>query len=208
MTKVTIVEDDSKFREYLAALLRGAPGFACAGAYGSAEAALKNIPYEKPDVVLLDLELPKMGGVECLRQLKGRLPKLEILVFTIHDDSKFLFEALEAGATGYLLKGTTPAPQILEAITQVHAGGGPMSSQIARLVIKSFHQQGRNRHDMEKVTRREEEILTHLSKGLQNAEIAHELGISPLTVSTHLHNIYEKLHVRCRAKAVARFLGR
>jgi DNA-binding NarL/FixJ family response regulator len=203
--RVSIVEDNDPFREHLAALIGGAQGFSCSGAHRTAEQALKRIPVEKPDIVLLDLELPHLPGEECIRELKARLPGLEIVVLTIHDDSRRIFDALEAGATGYLVKPVAPA-KILEALTEAAAGGAPMSSQIARLVIHTFHERGQRKQELKQLTAREEEILAYVAKGYQSPEIAAELGISLSTVSTHLHHIYEKLQVRTRVGAAAKYL--
>jgi len=205
-TNVSIVEDDDEFREHLVSLVRGAPGFVCAGVHSTAEAALKHVPHDKPDVLLLDLELPGKSGLECIRDFKARLPKLEILILTICDDSKRIFQALESGATGYLHKPPTSSVEILNAITEIRAGGSPMSSGIARLVVKTFQQRGRTRQEVERLSPREQEILELVSRGRQTAEIAGALHISPATVSTHLHRIYEKLHVHSRTAATAKYL--
>lgn len=207
-TRVSIVEDDKQFREYLAALVKGAPGLACAGAHPSAEAALKHIPFEKPDVLILDLELPGRSGLECIGHLKSRLPRLEILVLTVCDDAKHIFDALKNGATGYLQKPLTSSIELLDAIAEIRRGGSPMSSAIARLVVKTFQKRTAARGAVEALSPRELEILESLSKGLRNAEIARALHLSDHTVSTHLHNIYEKLQVHTRAGATAKFLQR
>jgi DNA-binding NarL/FixJ family response regulator len=204
--RVTIIEDHEPTLATLATLVRGSAGFECSGQHGKAERALKNLSKEAPDVVLLDLELPGMSGIEFIRRAKSSRPKTEILVLTMHEEARLIFEALESGATGYLIKPVEPA-RILEAITDVSKGGSPMSSQIARLVIKSFHDRGRDRRNLESLTPREEEILRLLSRGYRYQEIAQELGIAIRTVSTHLHHIYEKLHVRSATEAAARFLG-
>lgn len=207
-TQVSIVEDEKQFREYLVSLISGAPGLVCVGAHPTAEAALKHVPFEKPDVLLLDLELPGKSGLECIEYLKSRLPKLEILVLTVCDDSKHIFDALKNGATGYLHKPLTSSAELLDAIAEVRRGGSPMTSSIARLVIKTFQGRGKTKREVDSLSPRELEILEHLSRGLRNAEIAEKLYISPLTVSTHLHRIYEKLHVHTRSAAVAKFLQR
>ncbi|MCW5550612.1 MAG: response regulator transcription factor [Verrucomicrobiae bacterium] len=203
--KVSIVEDQQATRDMLAALARGSEGFICDGAYANAETALKRLPTERPDVVLLDLELPCMSGVEFIAAATARQPGLRILVLTIHDDPVRIFTALEAGASGYLVKPVAPA-KILEAITEIHNGGAPMSSQIARLVVKTFHHRGEARSELEVLTPREDEMLRLVAQGFHSSEIAGRLGISPRTVGTHLRNIYEKLHVHTRAHAVAKYL--
>ena len=205
--RVSILEDNDPFREHLAALIAGASGFCCVGAHRTAEAALKRIPVEKPQVVLLDLELPNKSGLDCILELSARLPALQILVLTICDDTRRIFQALEAGACGYLVKPISSV-RLLEAIADVRAGGAPMSSQIARLVVKTFHQRGRSKKQLDRLTLREEEILGWLAKGFRYQEIADQLGISIRTVSTHLHNIYDKLHVRSRGEATSKFLDR
>jgi DNA-binding NarL/FixJ family response regulator len=205
--KVVTVEDDEALREHLAALIGGSPGFQCIGSYRSAEAALKHLPVEQPDVLLLDLELPNTQGLELISNVVARWPKLAILVLTIQDDSARIFEALEAGAIGYLIKPVSPS-KLLEAIAEAHAGGSPMASQIARLVVKRFQQQGRSRQELDSLTPRETEMLERIAQGLQTKEISELLGISERTIGSHLRNIYEKLHVRSRSAAVARFLER
>lgn len=203
-TRVSIVEDKDDYREHLAALIGGADGFSCTGDHRTAEDALKRIPSEKPDVVLLDLGLPKMSGLDLIPKLKARLTEVEILVLTVHKDPERIFAALEIGATGYLVKPAPPA-KILEAIADVRAGGSPMSSQIARLVVKAFHQRGQNKKDLEVLTHREQEILGLVAKGHRTKEIADELKISAHTVAAHLYNIYDKLHVHSRAAATAKY---
>jgi DNA-binding NarL/FixJ family response regulator len=173
----------------------------------TAEAALKHLPVEQPDVLLLDLELPNTQGIELISSVVARWPKLAILVLTIHDDSARIFQALEAGAIGYLIKPVSPV-KLLEAIAEAHAGGSPMASQIARLVVKRFQQQGRSRQQLETLTARETEVLDHIARGLQTKEIADRFHLSERTVGSHLRNIYEKLHVHSRTAAVARFLQR
>jgi DNA-binding NarL/FixJ family response regulator len=207
-TKVSIVEDDAAFREHLVSLIRGAPGYVSTGAHGSAEAALKSVPCERPDVLLLDLELPGKSGLDCIHEFKARLPKLEVLVLTICDDTRRIFGALESGATGYLHKPPTSSVEILDAIREIRAGGSPMSAAIARLVVKTFQQHRRTRREVEKLSPREQEILELVSRGQRNAEIAHGLHISEFTVSTHLHRVYEKLQVHNRSAATAKYLQR
>ena len=205
--KVVTVEDDDSFREHLAALIGGAQGFRCLGAYRTAEAALKHLPVELPDVLLLDLELPNTQGLQLLSEVISRWPGLAIMVLTIQDDTARIFEALAAGAIGYLVKPVSPT-RLLEAIAEAHAGGSPMASQIARLIVKRFQQQGRSRQELETLTPRETEILERISKGFDTKEIAGQLQICERTIGSHLRNIYEKLHVHSRAAAVARFLER
>jgi DNA-binding NarL/FixJ family response regulator len=203
--KVAIVEDDSGFREGLAFMINGTAGFRCVGSYPNAEVALKQMPREWPDVVLMDINLPEMLGIECVSKLKEMRPALHIVMLTVYLDNEQIFNSLKAGASGYLLKKTPPA-KILEAIADVHAGGAPMSNTIARKLVVFFQQQ-KTSDDAKNLTDREREILTYLSQAKQYREIGAILGISALTVRTHIRNIYEKLHVRSRTEAVLKFLG-
>jgi len=205
--RVAVVEDNTAVREGLAAILNGSSGFKCTIACGSAEEAVRLIPADPPHVVLMDINLPRRSGIECVRELRTRLPGLQVIMLTIEEDSQRVFKSLEAGATGYLLKNVTPA-QILEAVAEVHRGGSPMSSQIARMLVQSFHRRRRQGASEEELTAREEEILQLIAKGYRSKEVAEALRISVQTVETHLRNIYDKLHVRSRAGAVARFLQR
>jgi DNA-binding NarL/FixJ family response regulator len=204
--KVALVEDNESVREALAAILNGSPGFHCICACGSAEEALRQIPLTPPDVVLMDINLPRRSGIDCVRQLRAQLPNLQIIMLTIEEDSRRVFESLEAGATGYLVKNVAPA-KILAAVEEVHRGGSPMSSQIARMLVQSFHKKASAKPE-EELTPREEEILRLIAKGYRTKEVAEDLKISSQTVETHLRNVYDKLHVRSRAGAVALFLSR
>src|SRR5436309_4340411 len=201
--KVSIVEDSRGTRESLTELLGRAPGLRCVGAHANGEAALRSIPTETPDVVLMDINLPGMSGIECVARLKTRLPKLQVLMLTTYEESDLIFDSLRSGASGYLLKNMPPA-ELIQAVEQVHAGGAPMSMQIARKVVAHFQQIKRPSSEVEKLTKREQEILALLAKGYLYKEIADQLGISISTVSAHLHTIYEKLHVQSRAQAVVK----
>lgn len=205
--RVAIVEDNETIRESLALILNGSPGFECGGAFRSAEEALRNIPQRPPDVVLMDINLPGQSGIECVWQLKALLPKLQIVMLTIEHDSRTVFESLKAGAAGYLVKNLPPT-EILAAVEEVHRGGSPMSSQIARLLVQTFQQAGARDDVAQQLTPREQEVLELATKGYRSKEIADTLALSPQTVQTHFRNIYEKLHVRSRAEAVAKFLRR
>jgi DNA-binding NarL/FixJ family response regulator len=205
--KVAIVEDNASVREGLAAILNDSPGFKCVCACGSAEEALRQIPAAPPDVVLMDINLPRRSGIDCVQQLRGQLPQVQVIMLTIEEDSDRVFESLAAGATGYLVKNVPPAT-ILASIQEVHRGGSPMSSQIARMLVQSFHKTRSAVPAREALTDREEEILRLIARGYRSKEVAEALGISVQTVETHLRNIYDKLHVRSRAGAVARFLTR
>ena len=202
--KVSIVEDNDRVRESLASLIEGARGFRCVGAHRSAEAALKLVPEEKPNVVLMDIHLPRLCGIDCVRKLKAIEPHLLVLMLTAYEDDDLIFQALKAGANGYLVKQTPPS-EILAAIEEVHEGGAPMSSNIARKVIQSFHSAGPN-EPTETLSPREREILDLLARGYTNKEIADLLSIAFQTVHTHVRNIYSKLHVRSRTEAVAKYL--
>jgi DNA-binding NarL/FixJ family response regulator len=203
---VSIVEDSPGTRESLKALLERAPGLRCAGTHASGEEALRKIPAEKPDVVLVDINLPGMNGIECVARLRERVPKTQILILTTYDQDDLIFESLRVGAHGFLLKNMPPS-ELMLAIVQVHAGGSPMSMRIARKVVKYF-QSLQQPSEVEVLTKREQEILALLAKGYLYKEIADRLGISLSTVRAHLHAVYEKLHVHSRTQAVIKFLGR
>ncbi|HEV2329466.1 MAG TPA: response regulator transcription factor [Verrucomicrobiae bacterium] len=203
---VSIVEDDPKTRQSLLRLLSRAPHVRCVGNYGTGEEALRGIPVEKPNVALVDINLPRMSGIECVAKLKLKLPDLRVLILTTYEDSERIFDSLRAGASGYLLKKAGYAG-LVQAIDEVHAGGAPMSAQVARQVVEHFHRIEKPVSDMEKLTAREQEILTLLVKGYLYKEISDRLNISMSTVSMHLQHIYEKLHVQSRAEATAKFFG-
>jgi DNA-binding NarL/FixJ family response regulator len=201
---VCLVEDNPEVRESCQALLNGAAGLCCPGAYGSAEEALEEIPALHPDVVLVDINLPGMNGVELVERLKARLPDLQILMLTLYERSDLIFNALRAGANGYLLKSTSSA-ELIRAVEQVHAGGAPMTMSVARKVIACFHHQDRLLSPVEELTPREREILEQLARGSYYREIGESLGISMATVRAHLHSVYKKLHVKSRAQAVVKY---
>jgi DNA-binding NarL/FixJ family response regulator len=203
-TSVSIVEDNEKLRGTLARVLNRAEGFNCASQYPSAEDALKDLPNVKPDVVLMDINLPGMNGVECVRQLKKILPQIQIMMLTVYEDTENIFDALTAGASGYLLKRTTGA-ELLNAIREVQRGGSPMTAHIARKVVQSF-QKNAPAQPAENLSEREQQVLDLLSQGLMYKEIADKLQISYETVHTYIRRIYEKLRVRTRTEAVAKFL--
>ena len=205
--RVSIVEDDDKIRESLVVLIDGSTGFRCIGAYSNGEDALQDVPRKQPDVVLMDIGLPRMDGVECVRRLKPPMPGMQIIMLTVYEDDNKIFSSLEAGATGYLLK-TTPPDQLMNSIREIHAGGSPMSSQIARKVLQSFFRSRQNQGDEVNLTPREREILDLLAKGFLYKEIAERLNLSVDTVHSHLRHIYEKLQVRTRTEAVVKYLQR
>jgi len=201
MITVAIVEDADKIRESLYALIEGSDGFRCGGVYATAEEALKGIPEQRPDIVLMDIHLPGKSGIECTRELRRLIPNISIMVLTVFDTDDKVFESLKAGANGYILKKTPPA-KLLEAIQDLHHGGAPMSGQIARRVVSAFHGMGTSSTGSENLSPRESEILSYLAKGYRYREIGDALFISVETVRTHLRNVYEKLHVRSRSEAV------
>jgi DNA-binding NarL/FixJ family response regulator len=203
---VSIVEDDARVRGSLARLIDGTPGFRCVSNHSSAEDALREIPKFKPDVVLMDINLPGLNGVECARQLKPQLPATQIIMLTVYRNTEHIFNALAAGATGYMLKQTPPA-ELLAAIREVHAGGSPMSGHIARKLVQSFQQPVPDTSESQSLSPREAEVLNLLAKGFLYKEIADSMKVSYATVHTHIRHIYEKLHVRSRTEAVAKHLG-
>jgi DNA-binding NarL/FixJ family response regulator len=203
--KVALVEDNVGLRVSWAGLISRAAGYQCVCVCGSGEAALKQVPAAMPDVVLMDINLPGMSGIECTALLKHRLPAVQILIVTVHNDNNRVFAALEAGASGYLLKRTGPAA-LLEAISDVTRGGAPMTGEIARKVIASFQRPAPAPLEEARLTPREEDILGLLTRGYANKEIAETLGVGFETVRTHLCNIYEKLHVRSRTEAANKYL--
>ena len=205
--RVSIVEDNARLRGSLSKLIELTDGFECVSQHASGEAALADLPKHKPQVVLMDINLPGINGVECVRQLKPQLPGTQVMMLTVYENTDLIFQALAAGATGYLLKQTPPA-ELLDAVREVQSGGSPMTSHIARKVVASFQQAGKSAKDFENLTPRENEVLVHLTKGFLYKEIAEAMTISYDTVHTHIRKIYEKLHVRSRTEAVAKNLGR
>ena len=205
LIKVAIVDDDEGIRTSLAALIRRAQNFRLTGDYPDAETALKEIPRRPPDVVLMDINLPGMNGVECVRQLKATLPSLHILMLTVYEDSDSLFNSLKAGASGYLLKRTASA-RLLEAIRDVYDGGSPMTPQLARRVVQFFSRPGGEDSSVAKLTPGEKEFLDQLAKGYAYKEIADRMKISIDTVRSYVRTVYEKLHVHSRTEAVVKYL--
>jgi DNA-binding NarL/FixJ family response regulator len=203
---VSIVEDDARVRASLSKLIDSAAGFRCLSSHSSAEDALKEVPRLKPDVVLMDINLPGANGVECVRQLKPQLPGTQVIMLTVYQNTEHIFNALAAGATGYMLKQTPPA-ELLDAIKEVHSGGSPMSSHIARKIVLSFQLPVPAADETTKLSPREAEVLELLAKGFLYKEIAEQMKVSYATVHTHVRHIYEKLHVRSRTEAVAKHLG-
>ncbi|HEY3760472.1 MAG TPA: response regulator transcription factor [Verrucomicrobiae bacterium] len=202
---VSIVEDSDKLRGTLSRVLNRADGFRCVSQYANAEDALKELPEVKPDVVLMDINLPGMNGVECVQKLKQILPAMQVMMLTVYEDTENIFNALAAGANGYMLKRTS-SKELLEAIQEVQRGGSPMTMHIARKVVQSF--QKAPSQAAEGLSEREQQVLDLLSQGLMYKEIADKLQISYETVHTYIRRIYEKLQVRTRTEAVAKFLRR
>ena len=206
---VSIVEDDPGVRSSLVKLINSSPGYQCVSQHSSAENALEEIPKLKPDVTLMDINLPGINGVECVRKLKPLLPATQVIMLTVYQNTDNIFKALAAGATGYLLKQTPPA-ELLAAIRDVNDGGSPMSGHIARKIVQSFQEAVAPAQAVsETLSPREAEVLDLLAKGFLYKEIADQMKISYATVHTHIRHVYEKLHVRSRTEAVAKhFLGR
>ena len=205
MISVSIVDDEKKLCQSISTFLNGSSGFRCVSIYGNAEAALKHLPADQPDVVLMDINMAGMNGIECVRQLKTLAPQIQILMFTIYEDTEQIFKALAAGATGYLLKRLEPG-ELLQSIWDVHAGGSPMSNSIARKVVASFQQASQAGEKQNLLTPREQAVLDCLAQGLAYKQIADKLDISINTIRAHLRHIYEKLHVQSRTEAVAKYL--
>lgn len=205
---VSIVEDNEQLRTTLARVISRAEDFVCVGQHASAEAALEHLPNERPGVVLMDINLPGMNGVECVRKLKPLLPQTQVMMLTAYEDTENIFNSLAAGASGYMLK-RTPRAELLDAIREVSRGGSPMSTHIARLVVQSFQRPAAViAEPTQELSEREREVLELLSQGLMYKEIAEKLGISFETVRTYIRRVYEKLHVRTRTEAVAKALRR
>jgi DNA-binding NarL/FixJ family response regulator len=199
------VDDDEGIRTSLAALIRRAPALKLAGDYPDAETALKEIPRHPPDVVLMDINLPGIKGVECVRQLKSTLPGVQFLMLTVYEDSDSLFNSLKAGASGYLLKRTASA-RLLEAIRDVHGGGSPMTPQLARRVVQFFSKPAEGELSASRLTPGEREFLDQLANGYAYKEIADRMKISIDTVRSYVRTVYEKLHVHSRTEAVVKYL--
>jgi DNA-binding NarL/FixJ family response regulator len=204
--KVALVEDQPKVRESWTKLINSFPDFVCACACGTGEEALRVIPQEQPDVVLMDIYLPRMSGIECTVRLKELLPEIQIVILTAMDDQELVFMALEAGADGYMLKRTKPS-DLRNALLDVLGGGAPMTNQIARRVIESFRRKVKVQNESSRLSLREEQILQLLSQGYANKSIADKLSISIDTVCSHLKHVFNKLHVSSRTEAAIRYMA-
>lgn len=198
--RIALVEDDKDFRKLLETYLNQAPGFECVSAYSDPRVALKSLVQDNPDVVLMDLQLPGMTGIECVSELRQLAPTIRVIMLTVFEQDDQVFQALKSGAYGYLVKCTPPA-KILDAIREVHAGGSPMSAHIARKVVASFHQ-----GDAVSLSPQEREVLTQLTHGCTYTHIATQMGITIHTVRNYIRRSYEKLQVHSRTEAVAKFL--
>lgn len=205
MTTVAIVEDNPSIRRSLEEWVNSAPEYKCICTFGDAETALAELPRLNPDVVLMDIHLPGETGIACTARLKSLMPKLQVIVVTVYRDRELLFQALKAGACGYLLKRSSPE-ELLRAIAEVRSGGAPMTGEIARMVVETFQKPAMETPSPTELSPRETELLDLVAKGLTNKEIGPELNISYDTVRAHLRRIYEKLHVRCRTEAVMKYL--
>ena len=205
-TKVAVVEDNPTLRQYLSELIANTPGYRCVCTCESAEEALERIPVQRPHVVLMDIHLPGESGIVCTARLREQMPEIQVIMLTVYKDIKMIFQALKAGACGYVLK-RADEKEILEAIAEVRAGGAPMTSQVARMVVRSFMEEPSDRSETAQLSPREMEILALVSQGRSNKEIGLQLHISSGTVRIHLSHIYEKLHVRCRTEAAAKYFS-
>jgi DNA-binding NarL/FixJ family response regulator len=205
MNTVAIVEDNATIRNTFRQWIEAAPEFRCVCACASAEEALVEIPRHKPDVVLMDIHLPGEWGIACTAQLKEKLPDVQVIIVTVYRDHELIFQALQAGACGYLLKRSSPE-ELLKAISEVRSGGAPMTGEIARMLVEAFQRKPGSSASGDELTQREDEILVLLAEGLSNKEIADKVKISYDTVRAHLRHIYEKLHVRGRTEAVKKYL--
>lgn len=206
MARIVIVEDNNVVRSSLEELVNSIPGCECVGCCANGEEGLKLIPRLKPDLVMMDIHLPNLSGIECTASLKETMPNLFVLILTVYEDETKIFQALKAGASGYILKRGDPR-EIIHAIEEVLAGGAPMTSSIGRKVVESFREASAPKDGKDALSRRETEILQSLSQGLSNKEIAEHLSINVETVRWHLKQIYEKLHVHGRTKVALKFLG-
>jgi DNA-binding NarL/FixJ family response regulator len=206
MISVSVVDDESSLRQSIEMFVNGSPGFRCVSTFPSGEAALEDLPRQWPDVIVMDIHLRGMNGIECVKRLKAMRREVQIVMLTVYEDTGQIFAALEAGATGYLLKRLTPA-RLLEAIQEVHSGGSPMSHSIARKVVASFQKAGQAAQT-NPLSPREQTVLDCLAKGLTYQKTAGQLNITLDSVRTYVRRIYEKLHVHSRTEAVAKYARR
>jgi DNA-binding NarL/FixJ family response regulator len=205
MITISIVDDEKELCQSIATFVNGAAGFRCASMYHSGEAALEHLQADRPDVVLMDIHMTGMSGIECVKRLKAIMPQMQIMMLTVYEDTDQIFRALSAGASGYMLKRSTPS-KLLDAISDVHAGGSPMSSSIARKVVASFQRIKPKDGQQAHFTSREQSVLDCLANGLTYKQTADQLNISIPTIRSYLRRIYEKLHVQSRTEAVAKYM--
>ncbi len=205
LTKVSVVEDEAWLRQNLAREIAHCPGLRCVSCYRTAEEALRGVPHDRPDVVIMDINLPGIDGVECVRRLKLALPQTQFLMLTVYEEADRIFNSLRAGASGYLLK-RSHTPELLEAIQQVHSGGAPLSCSIARKVVHYFNQES-SAPEMTRLSPREREVLEWLAKGESYKEIAERLSLTLETIRMNVKHIYSKLHVHSRGEATAKLHG-
>ena len=205
--KVAIVEDDASVRQGLSGMLKRMSGFECVGMCASGEDAVADLPQKQPQVVLMDIDLPGMRGIECVKELSRILTDAQFIMLTVYHDTNSIFNALAAGAGGYLLKPVS-AKELEDALRDVYAGGAPMTSSIARKVVQFFNERARPESPDDNLTPREKEILEYLAQGYLYKEISDKLNVSYDTVHTHIKRIYHKMHVHSRSQAIARYLGK
>jgi DNA-binding NarL/FixJ family response regulator len=198
---VAIIEDDREIREWVTAVVRSSEDFSVVAVFPDAESCVKQFSEIFPEIVIMDIQLPGMSGIDCVRTLKPQRPEVQFMMFTVFEEDNKVFESLRAGATGYILKNFPP-DKIIDAIHDLYKGGSPMSAIIARKVISSFNPDTEKHSEYHKLSKREKELLSLLSKGYRYKEIADQLSISIETVRTHIRNIYEKLHVQSRTEAI------
>lgn len=206
-TKVSLVDDDERTRKVLIEVIRQVPTLEYLSDYGATNIAVHRLLIDRPDVVLMDINMPEPNGIECVRLLRPKMPKTQFLMLTVYESADHVFAALKAGATGYLLKNTK-REELVAAIEQISSGGSPMTSAIARKVVQSFAEATAAAAEFEDLTPREKSVLEFLCQGYLYKEIADQMGIGVTTVTTHIRNIYEKLHVRSRSQAIAKYLAR
>ncbi len=206
-TRVSLVDDDDRTRKVLIEIIRRVPALEYVSDYGAPQIALARLPADRPDVVLMDINMPEQNGIECVRLLRPKMPSTQFLMLTVYESTDHVFAALKAGATGYLLKNTR-RDELVAAIEQIALGGSPMTSAIARKVVQSFAETAQVSAQFEELTPREKSVLELLTQGYLYKEIADNMDIGVTTVATHIRNIYEKLHVRSRSQAIAKYLSR
>src|SRR5215469_12577656 len=205
MITISIVDDEKELCQSIATFVNGAPGFRCVSMYHNGESALEHLPNDRPDVVLMDIHMTGMSGIECVKRLKTKMPQMQIMMLTVYEDTDQIFQALSAGASGYMLKRSTPS-KVLDAIEDVHEGGSPMSSPIARKVVASFQRTKPKDGEQTQFTSREQSVLDCLANGLTYKQTADKMSISIPTIRSYLRRIYEKLHVQSRTEAAAKYM--